>query len=601
MALMTGVWSKMKIQWSGGTPDSHLELSGSPKGGSVQFLHKTPDGIVVVLGTTSFREEFKFRIASADSASSDEIASWSLHAPGSLICYSRLSGEMRVSVDCLGCFPIFFKILSTNRIWLSDQITELATADESIDPVGITEYLRFGYSIGDRTLFPNVHRIRPGEIAVFSLDGSMPRLRDNSTLWALPAPFEDGVTVDSFCERIVSAVSLDRPGILMMSGGWDSRLLLAAAMAADLPKRPTLYFHGDTSSREASIVGELQAAVGLEARMVEIRPDMFTPARLATNFDHYESLSFPHWHSVRVQPEAAKSVIMAGIFGEVIGGHYGPPMLASGVSKVVQSLRWILFRRFPDLGREGVPQFAQARKLLKQDAYPHPWYMRREAWNDEYQDIHVLIEADIEKELSRFSKRGITEAHTLLEAFLSENRASQYIAAQLHSAAQSGGFSAPFAHRPVIEMASAIPFGAKAFNSFTQMAIRKLCPALLAFPTAATLCNASRPIYLLEATRALRKATGMVPRKRPSRTSATRLSWVNFSEVASSGVLEQVASSLFHPMWDKPAMLSRIRTCPASEAHPVTDMLLKIKTLDMAVCGGEQDIRAPQKIVTEIA
>jgi hypothetical protein len=574
----------MKLQWSGALPESRLEILGEPKGGAVHLVHDTPDGFVVVLGTTAFLEEFRLRIAAALGVSSDTIAGWLLDAPGSLICFSRRKGEIRVSVDCVGCFPIFFKILSAENIWLSDQITELGTAGECIDRVGTIEYLRFGYSIGDRTIFQDVRRIRPGETAIFSLDGSLPHLSDRSSLWASTAPLANGATVDAFCERLVSAVSLDRPTILMMSGGWDSRLLLAAAMAAEIPSPPMLYFHGDTESREASIVAQLQLAVGLKARMVEIRPDMFAPATLVRNFAHFESLSFPHWHSVQTLPDAAQAVIMAGIFGEVIGGHYGPPMLASGAGKMMQSLRWILFPQFLDKARKGIPPLEQAQGLLKQTPYPSPWYMRDDVWNDEYNGIHKLVDSDIETALTRFSVRGITEAHTLLEAFVSENRASQFIAAQLHSAAQAGGFSAPFAHRPVIEMASAIPFGAKAFNRFTQAAIRKLFPPLLAFPIAATLCNASRPIFLLEGSRALRKAGEMVPRKGSSPDSTKRLSWVNFEEVARSGILEQVASSLAHPMWDKPAMLRRIKACRANEAHPVTDMLLKIKSLDMALC-----------------
>jgi hypothetical protein len=81
----------MKLQWSGALPESRLEIFGEPNGG-VHLVHDTPDGFVVVLGTTAFLEEFRLRIAAALGVSSDTIAGWLLDAPGSLICFSRRKG-----------------------------------------------------------------------------------------------------------------------------------------------------------------------------------------------------------------------------------------------------------------------------------------------------------------------------------------------------------------------------------------------------------------------------------------------------------------------------------------------------------------------------
>ena len=508
-------------------------------------------------------------------------------APGSIICIDRAAGQLTARTDLVGCFPLYLRVLD-DRLWIGDRLSELKTDHLEPDWTGAIQYLRKAFTVGSRTLFRGVQRIRPGERLEVALAGLTLNFSDNSDLWVAP---EGAATprarLEEFCVGLRQSCDPGGPIRLMMSGGWDSRLLLAACLSDRAPDI-LLYFHGDTKSREANLVRRIATDLHLPLELAEIQPQMFTPERLADDFAHFESVSFPFWHHVRLGRTQPPRQVMAGIFGEVAGGHYGPPTVLHGWRKALGSLTWLMV---PELGTKGNPHqggLPAALRLYRQTPYPLPWYMDRDAWHAHFAESHLAVEADIADELKRYERRGLRYPQEFVEAFITEHRGAQVIAAQLHSASSDGGFSAPFAHRAPLQIAAATPFGAKAFNRLSQAAIRVLYPRLLNYPMAATLCNASQRIPLLEASRILRKAGETIRRSRSLRgrnggDDPVRLSWVRFGHITATRVFHDVVDSLSLSIWDKDRMHKTLASVTAEQSHPMTDMLMKITTLDLAL------------------
>lgn len=584
-------------------PGLTASVHGRAKGGGIDYIDDSEHQLVIGIGTAGYRIEIERLMARSPSAPIADIVGWDTEAPGSLIAIDKRQFAVHVRIDLLGCFPIFVRRF-TDEIRLSDQVSELSSGSEDVNPAGVTEYLRFGFCVGNGTPFKNVRRIRPGEYARLLMEDGAEHFEDRSTLWANRDAIPATRALEAFCDGLKNATRLNEPARLMMSGGWDSRLLLAASLASGGDTKPALYFHGDTESREAGLVRRIQASESLEAQFVEIVPRMFDPDLLAQHFAHFESVSFPFWHAARESGTERVATVMAGIFGEVVGGHYGPPMAVSGRRKLTESLAWLIAPALAGRQAREADGLARACEIYRQRPYIAAWYMHRDAWHDLFSSVHLDVETRIHASLDRYRSRGVVPAHALIEAFITEHRGSQFIAAQLHSAARPGAFLAPFANRSLIEIAAAIPFQGKAFNRFSQAAVGRLWPPLLQFPLAATLSNANRPIFVLEASRALRKLYEAARRSSPMTrlhrsTSEPHLSWVNFSAVTKSGILHAAVDSLVLPYWDKPRLHDAVENVTADRAHPLTDMILKINTLDLLCTkSAAASVRASPHIVS---
>src|SRR5690606_31186720 len=134
--------------------------------------------------------------------------------------------------------------------------------------------------------------------------------------------------------RLASAVQAscadERRGAVMMSGGWDSRTLLAAVRVSCLANTIG-YTHGDLDSRELDLAERVTARAGVAWHGEPIDARVFEPAALHSQFQRTESVMFPHWaHSGRVLAQSGNSFVASGVYGEVLGGHYGRAMLLGG-------------------------------------------------------------------------------------------------------------------------------------------------------------------------------------------------------------------------------------------------------------------------------
>ena len=186
-------------------------------------------------------------------------------------------------------------------------------------------------------------------------------------------------------------------------------------------------------------------------------------------------------------------------------------------------------------------------------------------------------------------RRGVVGVEALIEAYLTEGRAAQYISAQLLSCRGVLDVGVPFVDRALLLSASRVPLATKIHNRLNRHILAASRPDLLAIPLAATLVNAGAPILAREASRWARRVIEERAWQRHFTTSgakpAPRFAWANFEFVRSTRCLYPVVEDLATGLWDRTALLQRLADLESDgwgrPAHPIVDMLMKIYTVDL--------------------
>jgi len=198
--------------------------------------------------------------------------------------YDLESDTLFVARDRLGIKPLYFlKDQESGDFLFASEIKALvaATARSNwrIDPVGLSQYLRFQNLLGDRTLFAGVSLLKPGHFAKVSSGGVeiteywRPTISDNqcgSTFGETVSQF-DTVLAASVRSHLMS----DVPVASYLSSGFDSTMV--AAKAADIMAHPPSAFTGQFAIGgwydEAAGARLVADHTGIPLNEVDIKPE----------------------------------------------------------------------------------------------------------------------------------------------------------------------------------------------------------------------------------------------------------------------------------------------------------------------------------------
>jgi asparagine synthase (glutamine-hydrolysing) len=199
------------------------------------------------------REDLRAQIPTAGAAASDLALCLHAYAKWGESFIDRIAGDFGFVVwddqqrralavrDRLGLYPLFHAATAGGAVYVSDTIEWIvshADVPRVLDDVWIGDLLTVGMTIDfDRTVYRDVHRLRPAHLLTVSAEGR----RTLRRYWELeigdPVHFADR---RRYAERFVELVNLavkDRlpPGSgrigISMSGGLDSTTLAACAVA----------------------------------------------------------------------------------------------------------------------------------------------------------------------------------------------------------------------------------------------------------------------------------------------------------------------------------------------------------------------------------
>jgi hypothetical protein len=151
--------------------------------------------------------------------------------------YGERERELDVYADPLGAYPLFSGELDGTR-WISNsaELVRTALGTDELDPSVVASVLGAGYSLSGDPVWAQVKRLPRGTVMHLRVD------RPDAQTELLPldriaAQTGSGLDPDRAARDLVAATGAladwpGRPTLLQLSGGRDSRLVLAAALAA---------------------------------------------------------------------------------------------------------------------------------------------------------------------------------------------------------------------------------------------------------------------------------------------------------------------------------------------------------------------------------
>ena len=245
--------------------------------------------------------------------------------PGRLTAIRVNDDEVVLAQDRLRSWPLFWALengADGRRLIISDDATAMrgALSAPRLDPRARREFLDAGFISGTDTLLAGVHQTEQGAIAHIDRDTgrartvthSLARFSEESAMVTDPEEFSGLLlaALDAGMGRVLEDLAA-RPGsprlVLPLSGGLDSRLLVAWLTLHGALDRAVAFTYGRPGTREVEVSRKVAEAVGLEWHAVD-----YVPAELREAWQTQEAADFleysyalgalPHvqdWHALR--------------------------------------------------------------------------------------------------------------------------------------------------------------------------------------------------------------------------------------------------------------------------------------------------------------
>ena len=384
---------------------------------------------------------------------------------GQFICLLRKRGRTFLFGDGLGAFQLFHDadghLFSTSLLAALEVLPRVR-----FDAQGVYEFAFNVVPIGDVTVIEELKTLGPGRMVELGTDGTTtlhPLARPRAAV-ARDEPPAERVTRhrDALMRVIDTHVAAFGDHVhCPLSGGMDSRLLLAAFRAAG--SRPMVYVYGPDGSEDVRIAQAIGAAEGFAVEWInkaarDISPDAFAE-QVANNFRRFDGL--PNFgnifdnggHLAAMDARHADGALLAsGGAGEIYRDFFylpDRPMRAEAVART-------FFARFTPSDATGVFEPRRfvteiARKIG--DAIDQP------------ADAGPIPRLTIEQIYPRVRCRALFGREISIEA-------------------RHGAYLMPFLDSGVVAEAMTLPMRLKQAGRFEAMLIDAIDPALARHPSA---------------------------------------------------------------------------------------------------------------------
>lgn len=235
--------------------------------------------------------------------------------------------NLRIDLDWLNARPLFTN--SDQTVFATRPGYVAALNGLSLDEAGLSERLLLGFHVSDSTIFAGVHRIGDGfSRSEIEADREGIRLISSS----IDDPVGDG-NLQDVAQIVASA--FESGAALELTGGCDSRLLLALGLSAGC--RPKLAFTIDTqgSEEDAAIAGELCTRIGAEHLRIPVDTETGRDANamvldgrrfVGAAGSLVQATSYAWLPSVYRVLSPRRDAQVTGAGGEVATGFYDTPL-----------------------------------------------------------------------------------------------------------------------------------------------------------------------------------------------------------------------------------------------------------------------------------
>lgn len=169
------------------------------------------------------------------------VAEWIMENDGEyiVIVHNHETGALALLNDVLGRLPMFYRRLPNKALLLSRETKYLiaAAGENSLDPIGIGEFLKHGFSLGDRTMSCDVKRLPPASLVRFYPETRTSEIQVLHS-WDVGSAIDDSLSLEAHAERaavLLCEATRNRVKFLSdyrlamaLSGGLDSRAVVSA-------------------------------------------------------------------------------------------------------------------------------------------------------------------------------------------------------------------------------------------------------------------------------------------------------------------------------------------------------------------------------------
>ncbi len=178
-----------------------------------------------------------------------------------------------VATDCLGMQPLYMRHVDGELTLVS----ETKAVHGKPDLAAWGAFISIGHPIGDRSLVEGLRRVPPASILTYDC---IRHQLDIRRYWDWPDPSEAWRRYD-FLESLEADIrgyaAFGNPGTLLLSGGFDSRLLLFLLQRARIPADALIVAHDDEHGDADGRLAEATAALaGIRFRKAHPPADFFS-------------------------------------------------------------------------------------------------------------------------------------------------------------------------------------------------------------------------------------------------------------------------------------------------------------------------------------
>ena len=281
-----------QLEWAGGM----LGAWGHPSQRETENCDlQTSSGVACCVGPVWYRGHFGNAALGSllvDLSATGHIDETALR--GNFALFLRTQEYCLLMNDVLGFVRIYAS--SDGHFYSTSWLATCAyTGGVELNEAAAAEYVLLGASHSDRTVAEGITTLRLAHAFDLVRRRVQPRLAADAWSEVQVTPSFD-LAADRICQhlKIVSdEITIAFPGRTRMalSGGFDSRLILAGLLAAG--SRPELFVYGDSTSEDTRIAREVAASAGLSLDVIdkklrngsETRPDLDRLVQSALFFD----------------------------------------------------------------------------------------------------------------------------------------------------------------------------------------------------------------------------------------------------------------------------------------------------------------------------
>lgn len=369
-------------------------------------------------------------------------------------------GQLYLATDALGAYKVYHD--GERHHWSSSftAIRQTLPDHPKADPQGVYEYAWNGATYGTRTFLRDIHQLRRGSLLRFGQTVEL--LAEETVLDCQPAPARSlDETAEDYAARLRALFRVYACGggqfRTALSGGYDSRLMLALLLDAGLT--PQIYVYGRDNDDDVQVAKAIAHGEGLKLEHVD-KSQQAPPAsaaRIERAWVRFDGWKNDGLFDSGVDAEdrlvrAPRGVsVLNGSAGEIFRNFFYLPERAYRPVELV----WSFYSRIDP--RTVTPAF-------------------------DLQAYESAMALDLSKALGHDGQKRFSRIE--LEALYPLHRARYWTARDVGLNQRFGPLLFPFMEAAVMRGTEAIPLSQKNYGVLEAKIIERISPALARYPSA---------------------------------------------------------------------------------------------------------------------